>query len=82
MSLNIKNAETCELATRVARITGENKTEAIHKALLARLEKLSQPRISAEEIMAIGRACAARIPKKIRESNYDDYLYDEFGLPK
>ncbi len=33
MALNIKNAEVERLATEVARLTGESKTEAIRRAL-------------------------------------------------
>ena len=40
MGLNIKNAEVEKLASEVAAITGETKTEAIRKALLERKEHL------------------------------------------
>lgn len=36
MPLNIKNAEVERLASEVAKLTGESKTEAIRQALLAR----------------------------------------------
>jgi antitoxin VapB len=42
MALNIKNSEVERLATDVARITGETKTEAIRKALQERKVRLSQ----------------------------------------
>lgn len=38
--LNIKNAEVERLAEEVASLAGETKTEAIRRALLARLEDL------------------------------------------
>ena len=40
MGLNIKNAEVERLATEVARMAGESKTEAIRKALAERKQLL------------------------------------------
>jgi antitoxin VapB len=40
MPLNIKNAEVERLATEVARLTGESKTEAIRRALHERRHRL------------------------------------------
>jgi antitoxin VapB len=40
MPLNIKNAEVERLATEVARLTGESKTEAIRRALEERRRRL------------------------------------------
>ena len=40
MPLNIKNAEVEKLATEVARLTGESKTEAIRRALEERQRRL------------------------------------------
>lgn len=42
MALNIKNAEVERLATEIARLTGESKTEAIRQALLDRRARLGQ----------------------------------------
>ena len=41
MALNIKNSEVERLATEVAGIMGETKTEAIRRALLERKQRLS-----------------------------------------
>lgn len=41
MALNIKNEEVERLATEVAHITGETKTEAIRRALAERRQRLS-----------------------------------------
>lgn len=46
MALNIKNKEVEELASELARLTGESKTEAIRRALLERKAKLSRQRTS------------------------------------
>ena len=40
MALNLKNDEVERLATEVARMTGESKTEAIRRALQERRERL------------------------------------------
>ena len=42
MALNIKNAEVERLATEVARLTGESKTEAIRRALDERKRRLKR----------------------------------------
>jgi len=41
MALNLKDPETERLATEVAAITGENKTQAIRRALRERKERLA-----------------------------------------
>ena len=42
MALNIKNTEVERLATEVARLTGESKTEAIRRALDERRRRLTR----------------------------------------
>ncbi|MBS1819890.1 MAG: type II toxin-antitoxin system VapB family antitoxin [Acidobacteria bacterium] len=46
MPLNIKNAEVERLATEVARLTGESKTEAIRRALQERSRRLRGSAVS------------------------------------
>jgi antitoxin VapB len=41
MALNIKNREVERLAAEIAKLTGENKTEAIRRALEERRERLA-----------------------------------------
>jgi antitoxin VapB len=41
MALNLKNPEVERLATEVARLTGESKTEAVRQSLLERRQRLS-----------------------------------------
>ena len=36
----------------------------------------------AEDLLRIGRDCAARLPKEVRALDPDSLLYDERGLPK
>ena len=45
MALNLKNTEVERLATEVARLTGESKTEAIRRALEERRSRLKGPAI-------------------------------------
>lgn len=85
MSLNIKNEETHKLAQRLAKLTGENMTEAVTIAVRERLDRVQneqRPRVS-DRILAIGRDFAARL-KETGKTLEDpgDFLYGEDGLPK
>ncbi len=85
MSLNIKNEQTNDLVDELARLTGENKTEAITKALRERLERVRRERRSGglfEEMMRIGKQCAGHLDEELRFADHADLLYDEKGLPK
>jgi antitoxin VapB len=83
MALNIRNAETEELAETVARLRGETKTEAVTRALRDRLERLRRERPRrglADELDEIAIHCA-RLPV-IDPRTPDQILgYDEHGLP-
>ena len=85
MSLNIKNEETCRLATELARLTDDTKTGAITKALRERLER-ERRRRDADELMrkmrVIGERCAARLKPGPSATEHGEFLYDERGLPK
>ena len=80
--LNIKNDEAHELATELARLTGENLTSAVTVALRERLARERRRRRSddiAARLMKIGKRYAAlsdtgRSPDEILG-------YDEHGLP-
>ena len=85
MSLNIKNEETCRLAGELAELTGETKTGAITAALRERLERERRERsveARTEELLAIGRRCAATLRDGPSAVEHGDFLYDERGLPK
>jgi antitoxin VapB len=84
MALNIRSPETEALATELARLTGETKTEAVTKAVRDRLERVKrgrQRRPLADELDAIGKQCAA-LP--VLDSRAPDEIlgYDEHGLPR
>ena len=83
MSLNIKNEETHRLANDLARLTGETMTRAVTLALRERLERVRRHRrrtATAEELLEIGRRCAAHL--EAPPVDHGEFLYDERGLPK
>ncbi|MCK6453623.1 MAG: type II toxin-antitoxin system VapB family antitoxin [Alphaproteobacteria bacterium] len=62
MALSIKNPETEKLARQVARRTGETVTAAVTQALrerLRRLEGRAKAASLADDLLEIGRQCAA-----------------------
>ncbi len=85
MSLNIKNEETCRLASELAELTGETKTGAITVALHERLQREQRARgveARLQEMRAISRRCASMLRDGPSAEEHGDYLYDERGLPK
>jgi len=86
MSMNIKNPEASRLAHRIAALTGDTVTGAVTESLKERLERLEhQGRAEgslAEQLMAIGRDCAARLPEAIRTVDHDELLYGPDGMPR
>jgi antitoxin VapB len=84
MSLNIKSAEAHKLARQLARLTGENMTEAVTKAVrerLARLRQKGEPEL-AERLAKIGKECATHMKEPFRSMDHGEMLYDERGLPR
>jgi antitoxin VapB len=83
MSLNIKDPEAHRLARKLAEQTGETMTRAVTEALRERLARLSRdrrPETTADDLLAIGRRCAATL--KGKPVDHGALLYDERGLPK
>jgi len=83
MTLNIKDPEAHKLARQLAEQTGETMTRAVTEALrerLARVSRARRPETAAEELLAIGRRCAATL--KSHPVDHGILLYDEHGLPK
>ncbi|MYA79209.1 MAG: protein transcription factor [Acidobacteriia bacterium] len=84
MSLNIKNEETCRLASEMARLTGETMTGAITVALRERLEREKRARsveARVQELRAIADRCAKLLGPGPSAVEHGDVLYDERGLP-
>jgi antitoxin VapB len=84
MSLNIKNEDAHRYAQELAAITGESMTQAVTEAIKQRLELVRSQRGQgmAEDLLAIGRGCAARFKEPYLSTDHGDLLYDELGLPK
>lgn len=83
MTLNIKDPEAHELARKIAAQTGETMTRAVTEALRERLSRLNKTRKSkstVDELLAIGRRCAASLKRE--PVDHAVLLYDEHGLPK
>ncbi len=83
MSMNIKNPEAHRLASILSKLTGETMTKAVTEALRERLARETRRRDKGkivDEIMAIGRRCAALPERDARSA--DEILYDERGMPK
>lgn len=85
MGLNIKNEETCRLASELARLTGTTKTGAITLALRERLERESKRCGVEVRLRAMRRSakrCAVLVGPGASSGQHGDLLYDEQGLPK
>ena len=83
MTLNIKDPEAHKLAHALARETGETLTRAVTEALRERLIRISKIRkadATAQDLLAIGRRCAATLGD--RPLDHADLLYDKRGLPR
>ena len=84
MSLNIKNDETCRLASELARLTGETMTGAVTVALRERLVRERRVRGAdrrLRDMRAIADRCASLLGPGPTAVEHGDLLYDERGLP-
>ena len=84
-SPNIKNDDTCRLASDLARLTGETMTGAITIALRERLGRARRRRgidNRARELRTIAERCAKLIRPGPPAIEHGDLLFDEQGLPK
>ncbi|MGH8676013.1 MAG: type II toxin-antitoxin system VapB family antitoxin [Burkholderiales bacterium] len=83
MTLNIKDPQAHKLAQAIAQETGETMTRAVTEALRERLDRLHRrrkPEATVEDLLAIGRRCAATL--KGKPVDHAELLYDERGLPR
>jgi antitoxin VapB len=84
MPLNIRNEQAEQLASALAKLTGETKTEAVTQALLERLERVRRARAKrrlADQLDEIALHCSA-LPTRDRRSADEIIGYDENGLPR
>lgn len=83
MPLNIRNRQAEELASLLAKLTGETKTEAVTQALKERLERVRRTRSKrglADDLDEIALHCAT-LPVRDRRGADQIIGYDEHGLP-
>jgi len=83
MPLNIKDPATEKSVRELAALTGESVTAAIRHAAEERLQRVRRKQAGrdlAEEILEIGRRCAA-LPDQDRRTADEILGYDEHGLP-
>ena len=84
MSMNIKNKEAYRLTEELAKLTGETLTAAVTESVRERLDRVrqAQGKSSADQLLTIGKDCAAHLKAPFRTIDHDRMLYDERGLPK
>lgn len=82
MNLNVKSAEAHRLARALADARGISITRAVTDAIRHDLARMGAPKADVDAILALGRDTARRIPRMLRDQDYDDQLYDEAGLPR
>lgn len=83
MPISIKNPETEALARRLAELSGESITSAVHQAVAERVERVQRQRQSAlrmERLREISERCANR-PVLSQLSDDEILGYDEWGIP-
>jgi len=84
MALNIKNPEVHRLAAELARLRDVSVTRAVLDAVqneLAREKGRRNPALK-DQLLAIGKRCAAHIKKPLNSADHATLLYDERGLPR
>ena len=84
MSLNIKTKEAHKLASELSKLTGENMSQAVTKAIQERIDRVRDRHGSdlAERLIRIGKDCAAHLKEPFHSADHGDLLYDEKGLPR
>ena len=83
MSLNIKNAETHQLAVQLAQVTGETLTRAVTVALKERLEREQQRRNRTGVANALMQIARRRASQPVLDDRSPEAIlrYDAHGFP-
>lgn len=84
MSLNIKSAEAHRLAKELAKLRGISLTGVVTEALREKLDREKRggkKQSLSDELLDIGKRCAAHMNKRTQSSDHADLLYDRQGLP-
>jgi antitoxin VapB len=84
VSLNIKTPEAHRLARELAELTGESMSAAVTIAVRERRDRVLASRSGglAEQMLALGRDTARRLPELVQKIDHGELLYDEDGLPR
>lgn len=85
MSLNIKSGDAHRLARELADLQGISLTSAVTEALREKLEREKQhnrQKPLREELLEIGKRCAAHVKRPTKSSDHGKMLYDRMGLPR
>jgi antitoxin VapB len=84
MGLNIKSDEAHDLARELAALTGESMATAVTIAVRERRDRLraDQEGHLADQLLAIGRDVAGRLPASVRDVDHGELLYGDDGLPR
>lgn len=85
MALNIKNAEVHALAAELARLRRVSVTKAVLDAVrheLARERDRRRRSKLADQLIEIGKRCAAHISEPVSSADHATLLYDSQGLPR
>jgi hypothetical protein len=81
VQMNIKNAEAVELAGKIAEAEGISITQAVLEALRRHEREVSHEARFAKAMQTC-REARALMSSETLALDIDDFLYDEFGLPK
>ena len=85
MGLNIKNDQAHEMAAELAGLRGTSLSRAVTDAIRNELEREKRHRAKAglsDELLEIGRRCAAHMRGPISSSDHAAMPYDDQGLPR
>ncbi len=85
MHLNIKNDEAYRMAKELSRLTGENLTQAVTRAIKQSLEFERTRNLKEREGLGAKLQALAKEYQgitKLDTRSADEILYDEHGLPK
>ncbi len=85
MALNIKNEEVHALAAELARLRRISVTKAVLDAVRHELERERDRRRGsqlADQLIEIGKRCAAHISEPVASADHVTLLYDSQGLPR
>lgn len=84
----VRSQRAEDLARKLAERTGKSIAQVVEDALDEQWQRVEaepvagQKRVSAAELMDIGRRAAVAMSPDLRAADFDALLYDDKGLPK